>query len=200
MVRTLTAVALTLALASSSALAADKLKIGGECPNFTGLEGTDGKSYSLDNFKDKDVLVIAVTCNHCPVAVAYEDRLIAFTKQYCGPDAKAAFFAVNVNNVEQDKLDKMKERAKEKGFNFCYAYDPSQKLAKDLGATRTPEFYVFNKARKLIYHGAMDDSMNAGSVKTNYLAEAVDASLKGAEPKVSETQARGCGIMFERNR
>jgi peroxiredoxin len=198
MVRTLTAVALSLALASSAARAAEPLKVGGECPNFTGLEGTDGKSYSLADFKDKDVLVICITCNHCPVAVAYEDRIIGYCKQSCTPDSKVGFLAINVNNIDQDKLDKMKERAKEKGFNFPYAYDPSQKIAKDLGAKVTPTFYVFDKARKLVYQGAMDDSTQPGQAKTSYLAEAVDAALKGTEPKTAETRARGCGIMYAR--
>jgi peroxiredoxin len=193
MIRSLTAVALTLALIPA---ARADVKLGGECPNFSGLEGTDGKSYSLADFKDKDVLVITITCNHCPNAVNYEDRIINFCKQHCTPDAKVAFLAINVNNIDQDKLDKMKERAKEKGFNFPYAYDPSQKVAKELGAKVTPTFYVFNKARKLVYSGAMDDSNTAASAKTNYLAEAIDACVKGSEPKVAETRARGCGILY----
>src|SRR5262249_2196740 len=120
------------------------IKIGDPAPNFTDLPGVDGKNHALAEYKNKDVLVVAITCNHCPVAVAYEDRLIAFTKKYAGPDSKVQVVAINVNNLAADKLDKMKIRAEQKGFNFDYLYDASQKIAKSLSAKVTPEFYVFN--------------------------------------------------------
>jgi peroxiredoxin len=175
------------------------LAIGKSAPTFSGLESADGKSVSLSDFKDKDVLVVCITCNHCPVAVAYQDRTIQFAKKYAGPDSKVAFVAINVNNSEPDKMPKMKELAKEKGLNFPYAYDPSQKIARELGARVTPEFFVFNKDRKLVYTGAMDDSMNADKVTKHYLADAVEAALKGETPKTANTQPRGCGIQYERN-
>ena len=115
------------------------LKVGSPAPTFSGLESASGPSVALADFKDKDVRVAAITCNHCPVAIAYQDRLIELAKKY-GPDSKVGIVAINVNNMAEDKLDKMKERAKEKGFNFPYAYDPSQKIARELGASRTPEF------------------------------------------------------------
>lgn len=175
-----------------------KLNIGDNAPAFSGLKATDGKEYSLDSFKDKDVVVVCVTCNHCPVAVAYEDRIIEFNKKHAGPNSKVGFIAINVNNNDQDKLDKMVLRAKEKGFNFTYAYDPSQKIGRDLGASVTPEFFVFDKGRNLVYMGAMDDSSNPGSAKTNYLEQAVEATLKGDKPSTAETRARGCGVQYER--
>jgi peroxiredoxin len=173
-----------------------KLNIGDPAPVFKDLEATDGHKYSLDSFKDKDVLVVCITCNHCPVAVAYEDRLINFAKKYGGKDSKVGLIAINVNNLEADKLPKMKERANEKGFNFVYAYDPSQKIGRDLGASVTPEFFVFGKDRKVIYMGAMDDSQN--SPKVNYLEAAVEAALKGETPKTKETRARGCSVKYEK--
>jgi len=179
---------------------AEPLKIGSPAPEFKGLEATDGKTYSLDDMKDKDVVVVCITCNHCPVAVAYQDRIIEFNKKYCSDGSKVGFIAINVNNSDADKLDKMKERAKEKGFNFAYAYDPTQKIATSLGATVTPEFYVFNKERKLVYHGAMDDNMNADKVKEQYLAPAVEATLKGQTVSTPSTQPKGCGIQYERGR
>ena len=176
-----------------------KIKIGDDAPVFTGLPGVDGKSHSLSDYADKDVVVVVVTCNHCPVAVAYEDRIIHFAKKYAtGKDCKVALVAVNVNNIEADKLPKMIERAKEKGFNFTYLYDESQKIGRALGATVTPEFYVFNKERKLVYTGSMDDSQNTSKVKTNYLEPAVDAALKGQTPTVAETRAFGCGVQYQR--
>ena len=107
------------------------------------------------------------------------------------------FVAINVNNNEADKLPKMIERAKEKGFNFDYLYDPSQQIGKQLGARVTPEFYVFNKDRELVYHGAMDENNNAAKAGTNFLAEAVQATLEGGEVKTAETRARGCGVQYE---
>jgi len=175
------------------------MKIGSPAPNFSGLETADGKSVSLADFKDKDVLVVCITCNHCPVAIAYQDRLVEFSKKYAGPDGKVAFVAINVNNSPEDKLDKMKERAKEKGFNFPYAYDPSQKVARDLGATVTPQFFVFDKQRRLVYTGAMDDAMK-GEVSKHYLNDAVDAALKGETPAQATSQPKGCGIQYDRKK
>jgi peroxiredoxin len=172
-----------------------KLNIGDAAPVFSDLPCTDDKTYSLDSFKDKDVVVIAITCNHCPVAVAYEDRIVAFAKKYEG---KVGFIAINVNNIDADKMDKMKERAKEKGFNFPYLYDESQKIGRSLGASVTPEFYVLNKDRKIVYMGAMDDNIKADQVKENYLEPAVDATLKGETPAKAETRAFGCGVQYQK--
>lgn len=200
--------ALALAVVAVAALAVgfgalkaeDKqLKLGGPCPNFQALEGTDGKSYSLADFQNKDVLVICVTCNHCPYAVALEDRNVAFAKKYCGPDSKVGFIAVCVNKEDADTLPKLKERAKEKGFTFPYVSDPSQQLGRQLGAVRTPEYFVFDKNRKLVYHGALDDQQRTqqpGEVKDAYLVLAVEAALKGETPVKAETQATGCGIQY----
>jgi len=173
-----------------------KLSIGDAAPSFTGLEGVDGKSHSLSDLKDKDVVVVIITCNHCPVAVAYEDRIIDLTKKYAGKaDSKVAVVAINVNNLEADKLPKMKERAKEKGFNFPYLYDPTQKIGREYGATVTPEFFVLNKERKIVYMGAMDDKQNNPTV--SYLDPAIEAALKGEKAAKTETRARGCGVKYE---
>jgi peroxiredoxin len=172
-----------------------KVSIGDAAPDFSKLEGADGKSYSLGDFKDKDVLVIAITCNHCPVAVAYEDRIIEFARKHAGTGSKVAFIAINVNNLEDDKLPKMKERAKAKGFTFPYLYDPSQKIGKDLGASVTPEFFVYNKDRKLVYMGSFDDDQN--KPKTNFLEPAVRSALDGKKPEKAETRPFGCGVKYD---
>lgn len=185
-----------LALVGVVSVQAEPLKTGSMCPNFQNLECACGKKVSMDDFK-QDVLVVAITCNHCPAAVAYEDRIINFCKKHCGEGGKVGFVAINVNNIEADKLPKMKERAQEKGFNFFYAYDPSQQIARKLGATRTPEFFVFNKERKLVYSGAMDDNMDESKAKVNHVEEACIACINGETPKVQKTQARGCGIKFD---
>ena len=160
------------------------LSIGDAAPAWKGLEGVDGKMHSLADLK-KDVTVVIVTCNHCPIAVAYEDRIIAFTKKY---GDKVDVVAINVNNLEPDKLPAMKVRAKEKGFNFPYIYDPSQKIGKAYGASVTPEFYVLTKDRKIVYMGAMDDNNSAAAAKTSYLEPAVEAALKGSAAATKETR------------
>lgn len=194
MKRSATALCAVLALTVTGSLEA--LPIGAAAPDFANLDTADGGKVSLKDFK-ADVLVIAITCNHCPVAVANEDRLIQFAKDHCGPDGKVALVAINVNNLEADKLPAMKERAKEKGFNFPYAYDPSQQIAKALGAKVTPEFFVFDKNRKLVYTGKFDDSvLNPSEVKTKFVEEAVKAVLEGKQPP-KPTKAEGCGVKFD---
>jgi len=188
----LAAGALVIGLAQAGGTA--KLELGSKAPTFSNLPGTDGKKYSLDSFKDKDVLVVAITCNHCPVAVAYEERMINFAKKNAGPDSKVAFVAINVNTGENDRLDKMVLRAKQQGFNFPYLFDESQQVARALNASVTPEFYVFNKERKLVYWGSLDD--NQSNPTKDYLEPAVNSALKGETPVVARTKAFGCGVQY----
>jgi peroxiredoxin len=189
------ALVVALAVPASAGRFNKKLSIGDAAPKFSGLPGVDGKTYSLGDFKAKEVLVLVVTCNHCPVATAYQDRLIAFAKKYAaGPDSKAALVAVNVNQLEAEKLPKMKERANEKGYNFPYLRDESQAIARALGASVTPEFFVLNKERKIVYMGAMDDDLD--DPKTDYVSAAVEAALKGAKVSTAETRPRGCSVKY----
>jgi peroxiredoxin len=177
-----------------------KLNIGDSAPTWKDLPGADGKNHSLTDLADKPVVVVVFTCNSCPVASSYEDRLISFARKYSGNDGKVALVAVNVNTVPEDRLDKMTERAKEKGFNFPYVYDKTQKLARDFGAEYTPEFFVLNKERKVVYMGAMDDNSTVAQVKMNYLEPATEAALRGEKAAKGETMARGCKIRFARER
>lgn len=151
--------------------------------------------HSLADLKDKDVVVVLFTCNSCPIAIDYEDRIIAFAKNQ---SAKVGVVAINVNTIEADRLPKMKERAKEKGFNFPYLFDETQKTGKLYGASYTPEFFVLNKERKIVYMGAMDDTSIAANVKVSFLDLAVQAALKGEKPETTETLARGCRIRYAR--
>ena len=196
------AVALCLALVSTAQAGKGKfnkkVSIGDTAPTFSNLPGVDDKKHSLADYKDKDVVVLVITCNHCPVAVAYEDRIVELTRKYApDPSSKVAVVAINVNNIPQDRLDKMKERAKSKGFNFPYLYDESQKIGRALGATVTPEIFVLNKERKIVYTGSLDDSQNASRVKHKYVEDAIDATLKGEAVKTAETRPFGCGIKYE---
>jgi peroxiredoxin len=187
MVRVLSLAAAIVLTAGSFANAAD-LAIGDKAPTFKGIPGADGKEYSTDSFKDAKVVVICFTCNSCPVAVAYEDRMIEFAKKY--KDKGVAFIAINQKGAED--IEAVKKRAEEKGFPFAYCYDKSQDAARAYGARVTPHFFVLDKDRTVQYMGAFDD--NGDAPKTPYLANAVDSLLEGKKPEKAVTKEFGCGI------
>jgi peroxiredoxin len=181
------------ALAASADSAA--VKIGADAPAWAELEGIDGKMHALADVKDAKAVLVVFTCNHCPVAKAYEDRLVELYKDYHGQGVEIV--AINVNNGESDKLPAMKERAKEKGFEFAYLYDPSQKIGRAFGATVTPHVFVLDGARKLAYMGAIDDNMKADKATKHYVRDALDAILASGTVATTETKPAGCGIQYE---
>jgi peroxiredoxin len=176
------------------------LSPGDAAPAWSDLPGVDGKKHSLSDLKDKDVVVVVFTCCSCPAAEDYEDRVIAFAKKHAGPGGKVAVVALSVNTGEEDDLPHMKERAAKKAYPFPYLHDESQKIGRAYGAQYTPEFFVLNKDRKVVYMGAMDDRDDPARVTTNYLEDAVRAALKGEKPATTETVARGCRIPYPRKR
>ena len=149
---------------------------------------------------DSEVIVVVFTCNSCPYAIDYEDRINALAKRYSAAQSKVAVVAINVNKVEADLLPAMKKRADEKKFQFPYLFDETQQVAKNFGAVRTPEFFVLNKERQVVYMGAMDDNTKADQVKVNYLDQAIEATLAGKSIENTETPPVGCGIRFVRER
>jgi peroxiredoxin len=172
-----------------------ELKIGDAAPMFTDIIGVDDKKHSLDEFKDAKAVAVVFTCNKCPVAVNYEDRLIEYQNKY--KDAGVQVVAINVNNAEADKLPAMKVRAEEKGFTFPYLYDESQKSARDYGAEVTPHVFLLNGERKVAYVGPVDDNPDVKQVKKAFLNEATDAVLAGKSPETTEVDPVGCGIQYE---
>ncbi|MBY0461025.1 MAG: redoxin domain-containing protein, partial [Gemmataceae bacterium] len=149
---------LTLAAAHAGAGKFNKkLDIGSAAPTWENLEGIDGKKRSFADWKDKDVLVVVFTCNSCIVAEGYEERLTAFAAECNKEGSKVGFVAINVNTGKADALPAMKDRAEKRKFGFTYLYDPSQKTAVAYGALFTPECFVLNKDRKVVYMGAFDD-------------------------------------------
>lgn len=202
MLRTLCTLALwiTAVTAAQAGKYNPVLDIGDTAPAWNKLPGVDGKAHSLADLKDKQVVVVVFTCNTCPYALDYEKRLIQFAKDYCGPEGKVALVAINVNRVPGDRLKDMQDRAKKYEYNFPYLYDESQKIAKDFGATFTPEFFVLDRDRKVVYMGAMDDNTMVDKVKTRYVEDAVKAALAGDKPAVTETVAVGCLVRYARER
>jgi peroxiredoxin len=174
---------------------AAELKIGAAAPNFQGIIGIDDQKHALADYKNAKLIVLVFTCNHCPVAQAYEDRLVALQKDYQSKGVR--LIAVNVNNIPADRLDKMKQRAKDKKFNFPYLYDATQKIGRDYGATVTPHVFLLDKDCKIAYRGAIDDNMRANEVKKSYLRNAMDALLDGKKPSEKTTKQFGCSIKYE---
>ncbi len=170
------------------------LKIGDMAPAWSDLPGTDGNKHSLVELRNKKVVVVVFTCNSCPVAKDYEDRIIELANQ----SKDVAVVAINVNRVAEDSMEKMTERAKSKGYPFPYLYDETQQIAKQYGANFTPEFFVLDQDRKVVYMGGLDDSTIPKQVKRTYVNSAIQSLLAGTKPEVTETLARGCRIRFAR--
>ncbi len=180
-------------------MATNNLQIGSVIPSFT-LPSIDGKEYSLDSFKDKKALVIIFSCNHCPYVQAYEDRIISIQNDYESKDI--VVIAINSNDATQypdDSFDEMKKRAEKKKFNFIYLRDEEQSVAKSFDASHTPEIFLCDQDKKLVYHGKIDDNwQEEGKIKTKYLRNALDELLKGKEISIPETYSIGCTIKWKR--
>ena len=164
------------------------------------LKSVDGKMYSMSDYKDAKGFIVVFTCNHCPFAVKYEDRVIELAKKY--KSKGYVLLAINPNDPAaqpDDSFDKMKVRAKEKGFNFPYLFDEGQKIFPQYGATKTPHVFLLDKNLIVKYIGAIDDNVeDASAVKEHYLENAIAALEKGQEPEVSLTKAIGCSIKVKK--
>ena len=163
------------------------------------LENIDGSFVSLSDFSESKGFIVVFTCNTCPYAVAYEDRIEAPNKKY----AKKGYpvIAIMPNNTEikpGDSLDAMRKRANKKGFTFPYLIDREQAVFPQYGATKTPHVYVLQKNNEMLivrYIGAIDDNYkDANKVVLKYVEDAVDALLMNRKVPVSKTRAIGCSI------
>lgn len=173
-------------------------KIGDIATDFK-LENIDGKMVALKDFKDAKGFIIVFTCNTCPYAVAYEDRVEELNKKYAQQGYPVIAIMPNNTDVKPgDKLDAMKERAKEEGFTFPYLIDAGQKVYPEYGATKTPHIYILQKTNKgnvVKYIGAIDDNYKeASKVKVKYVENAIDALLKDKAIEIKQTKAIGCSI------
>ena len=173
------------------------LKVGGKGPDFD-LPGVDGKNHSLASFVDKKAVVVLISCNHCPTVVAYEDRMVAIQREY--KEKGVALVAINPNDEVRypaDSFENMRIRAKEKGFNFPYLRDETQEVARAYGATRTPEVFVLDSSRCLVYHGRIDDNEHEPDrVKSRDLRRALDELLAGEPISTPETTPVGCTVKW----
>lgn len=174
------------------------LTIGDKAPNFH-LPGVDGRLLGLKDFEDKDVVIVMFSCNHCPYVKAYEERFVALQRDY--EEKGVVLIAINPNDDKrypEDSLENMKMIAKEKGFNFPYLRDETQDVVRSYGGERTPEVFVFDKDRKLRYHGRIDDNVyEPHQVRIHYLRDALNALLKGEKIRIKDTEPVGCTIKWK---
>lgn len=173
------------------------MDIGTKAPHFN-LKNVDGNVYDLKDFFDKEVLVVVFTCNHCPYAQAYDNRLKALADDFKG---KAQFILINSNDSKhypEDSYDEMQRAHKKKNFDFPYLHDHTQEIAKAYDAECTPHAFVFDKERSLVYEGAIDDNWKESElVMEQHLREAIDAALKGEKPKKEKVNPMGCSIKWK---
>jgi peroxiredoxin len=204
------AVLLWLAMACPRPCLAEPLEIGSPAPDFE-LPGVDGKTYRLDSFREAEVLVIVFTCNHCPTAQAYEDRIEKLAADY--KEKKVAVVAISPNDplaVRLDELgytdvgdsfDEMKIHAKDRGFRFPYLYDGEhQKVSLAYGPLATPHVFVFDRARKLRFAGRIDNSDKPQRVTSSDTRNAIEALLAGRPVPVEKTKVFGCSIKWSDKR
>lgn len=182
------------------------LALGSPAPDFN-LPGADGKNHTLKNFADGKILVVIFTCNHCPTAQAYEERIKKLVSDY--EDNGVAFVAISPNDPKalrldelgytdlSDSLEENKIRARDHAFNFPYLYDgDEQEVSKSYGPRATPHVFIFDAERKLRYRGGIDDSERIARVKRHHVRNALDALLAGKAVPETDTPAFGCSIKW----
>jgi peroxiredoxin len=174
------------------------LKTGDKAISF-GLPGVDDRRHALEDYADKEAVAVVFTCNHCPYARAWEDRLIDIQADYAARGVQ--LLAISANDAKRypaDSFPRMKERSDQKGFNFPYLYDESQEVARAYGAQRTPEIFLFDKDATLRYHGTVDDNYeDPKAVRSHYFIDALEAVLEDREPATAETAPVGCTIKWK---
>ena len=169
---------------------------GAEAPPFD-LPGVDGRNHALSDYGDASALALVWSCNHCPYVQAWEGRMRQIQADYA--DRGVRLVAINSNDAEhypEDSFEAMRERATAEGFDFDYLHDADQAVATAYGPERTPEVFLFDRDRRLVYHGAIDDSRDDRSVQRHHLREALDAVLAGRSPEIGETPAVGCSVKW----
>lgn len=203
-------VSLTALLSATNKPAPDDpvtLEVGAKAPNFS-LPGVDGKTYTLASFSKAKILVVIFTCNHCPTAQAYEERIIQLTKEYTSKGV--AVVAISPNDPDAVRLDElgfsdlgdtfaeMKVRAKQKKYNFPYLYDgKTQITSKAYGAVATPHVFIFDKDRKLRYQGRIDDVEKPSKTPTTFdTRNALNEMLENKEVTVKTTKVFGCSVKW----
>jgi peroxiredoxin len=174
------------------------LKLGSVMPMATAkMQSVDGRAVTLADIKGKKGTVVVFTCNVCPFAKAWEERIVAVGNEWSKKGV--GVIAINSNDPLRsrgDDLEAMQARAKERAMAYPYVVDATSNVARAFGATHTPEVFVFDARGRLVYHGAVDDSMEPGQVQQHYLADVLNALVKSKKIVLAETKAMGCSIKY----
>jgi peroxiredoxin len=193
----------TLAVVAQTQPVKKGVAVGDVAPAFS-LKNVDGKMVSLADYNTAKGVIVVFTCNACPYAKAYEERIMALDKSYRAKGFPVVAINPNDAKVEpEDSYENMQTRAKEKGYTFPYVLDETQNIARAYGATRTPHIYLLAKQGNdfiVRYIGAIDDNTSEPKdVKTKYVESAIDALLTGKEVAVKETKAIGCTVKWRKS-
>jgi len=174
----------------------DQLEIGKPVPRFR-LPGLDGKQYGLGGLlKANKALVVVWMCNHCPVAVAYEDRLMQIQKDYKDKGVQVVAICSNDSKAyAADSPENLKKRAEERGFNWIYLHDESQEVARAYKAKVTPHVFLVNQKGIIAYRGSVDDDQKKPT--KNHLRDALDAVLADKPVATPVTRQFGCTIKWK---
>ena len=180
------------------------VSIGDEMPDFTHLPSTWGATVSASDYSDYDVLVLVSLANHCPWSNGADGDTSELARRFA--DQNVAFLGFSVSHREEDKLPAMIEHAEQADYPFNFLYDESQELGRALGATATPEYFVYNSDRELVYTGLLHNSpatnrggslrYTEGEPTDHYVRDAIQATLEGEEVAVKETQSFGCVVEY----
>lgn len=171
--------------------------LGKPCPDFS-LPATDGKTYSLRDFKNDKPLVVMFICNHCPYVKAIEDRLVVLGKDLKQQGVHVVAICSNdAGSHPEDSFENMRRRAQEKGYSFVYLHDESQNVARAFGAVCTPDYFVYDRNLQLAYRGRLDDSWkDPTKVSKRELYEAVQLLLKDERAPADQIASMGCSIKW----
>jgi peroxiredoxin len=172
------------------------LNIGDTAPAFV-LPGTDGHDHAYGG-EDENATVVIFTCNHCPYALAWEERLLQVGRDYAHRGVR--FLAINPNDAERkpaDSFENMKARVAENPWPFPYLRDESQEVAREYGALTTPDVFVFNAENQLAYRGAPDSDYQDEAHNAKWLRDAIDAVIAGNSPSPAETESIGCSVKWK---
>jgi peroxiredoxin len=175
------------------------IPLGTPCPDFR-LRSVEGRAVARDDFREKPVLVVMFICNHCPYVQAVEDRLIALQREY-GPKGVqlVGICANDPTDYPDDRPERLLARWHEKGYGFPYLVDTTQAVARAFGAVCTPDLYVYDRERRLAYHGRLDDSWKEPArVTRRELADALDGLLIGRPPAHEQHPSMGCSIKWRK--
>ena len=173
--------------------------LGTPCPDFR-LPSVDGTTVARDDLRAAEVLVVMFICNHCPYVQAVEDRIIGLQREYGSRGVQLVGICSNdPTDYPDDRPERLRERWREKGYGFPYLVDASQEVARAFAAVCTPDIYVYDAARRLAYHGRIDDSwQDPARVRGRELAAALDALLAHQRPAAEQHPSMGCSIKWRR--